>query len=117
MPLRLIDDGYTLDDTVKAPGWPRVAVKYRPALPAHTRDFVIARAKASTGTEEMRAVVVLLKAHVIGWDIEDNKGNPAPISEFTINRVPDSVLQRIVDLITGYGPEKAAEDEKNSVSG
>jgi hypothetical protein len=117
MPLRLIDDGYTLDDTVKAPSWPRVAVKYRPALPQHTRDFVIARSKAFTGTEEMKAISALLRMHLVGWDIEDAKGQPAPVSDFTINRIPDAVLQRIIDLITGYGPEKAADDEKNSVSG
>jgi len=113
----LIDDGYTLDGEVKANGWPKVAVKYRPALPAQTRDFVITRGRASTGPEEMKAVVALLKKHVLGWDIEEVPGKPAPVSEYTINRVPDPVLQRIIDLVTGYGPEQAAEDEKNSASG
>ena len=117
MPLRLIDDGYTLDDTVKTNRWPAVAVKYRPALPAQTRDFVIDRGKAETGEAEVKAISKLLEAQLVGWDIESAPGQPAPISYATVSRVPDPVLERLVDLVTGYGPKKAENDEKNSGSG
>ncbi len=117
MPLQLIDDGYTIDDTVKADGWPSVAVRYRPCLPAAAREFFLAHAKEATGAGKIKTIAKLLQGQLVGWDIEAAPGQPAPITAATIARVPDAVLQRLVDLVTGYGPEKAAEDEKNSASG
>jgi hypothetical protein len=116
MALQLIEDGYTLDATVRVPRWPAVVIKYRPALPAAVREFYLATRKAANGDAEVKAIAGILTKHLVGWDIEDN-GSPCAVTERAILHVPEPILQRMVDLVTGYGPEEQAADEKNSVTG
>ena len=116
MALQLIDDGYTRTATVKASGWPAVTFVYRPALPAEVRDYVIARAKAQNGADEVKAVAGLLAEKMKSWDVLAGE-KPAPINLGTLRRIPDPVLQKFIDVVTGYGAEEAAADEKNSDTG
>ena len=47
--------------------------------------------------------------------METEKG-PAPVTEATLRKVPYPVRERLVDLVTGYAGQAAA-DEKNSATG
>lgn len=108
----LIDDGCTLDGQVPAQGGvPAVSFRYRPALPEAVYEYT--RAQKANGRQELKAVVDLLSAHVISWDVVDAKGDHMPVTADTLRRVPHRVQQRMVDLVTGYGPEQMGADAGN----
>lgn len=123
MSLKLIDDGYTLDATTKPIGrWPAVTIKYRPAMPARVRQYLNARAKAGDDVQaDLKAISSLLVDQIGfgkgGWDILTPDGQPAPVNHASVARLPDPVLRQLIDIVTGYGPEEAAADEKNSDTG
>ncbi len=117
MPLQLIDDGYTRNETVETPGWPDVAIQYRPALPKRAEDYAIASNKAKDGAAIIKAAADLITECVSGWDIEAKAGQPAAVNPFAVERLPPPVRNRIIDRITSYTHEQAAGDEKNSVTG
>ena len=113
MPLQ-IRDGYTLDTTLPAFGpYPAVAVRYRRALPEDVYEYSDAFA-AARGREKARPVADLLGKHLLGWDVEGADGQPLPITARTLRLLPYPVLLKLIDLVTGYGPEEAEADQKNS---
>jgi hypothetical protein len=114
MPKLLIGDGYDFDGSIPAIGpWPAVTCKYRPALPDRVQEYF--DAAAAGGKKRCDAAVKLLADHVTSWDVETEKG-PAPVTEATLRKVPYPVRERLVDLVTGYAGQAAA-DEKNSATG
>jgi hypothetical protein len=121
VPLQLIpiDDGFTLTATVKTPGWPDVEIVYRPALAARVRDYVLSLSKAQSGSDELKTISALLMDQVRSWDVLTTEGKPAPVVGATIRRIPDPIVRRIVDVVTGYatGGGEAEADEKNSATG
>ena len=111
----LIHDGYTSDGKVEAAGrWPELNFRYRVALPEAVFEY--RRACRAGGKEELAAAVSLLKGQLVSWDatlLADGKEEGAPVSPENIRRLPAPVLDRLVDLVCGYGPAQAAADAKN----
>ena len=75
----LINDGYTLDATLARRGpWPALPVKYRACLPA--AGYCYQMTPRETPKARLKAVVDLLAAQLVGWDILDTSGAAVPIS-------------------------------------
>jgi hypothetical protein len=108
-----IHDGYTMEAKVQlGRGLPPLIVTYRPALADEVYDFL--RAPQATGKEKLKAVTDLLSAHLKSWNAADETGAAAPVSAESLRRLPHRVLERLVDLVTGYAPSGEAEaDAKN----
>jgi hypothetical protein len=108
----LINDGFTWEDTVPARGrFPSVTFRYRPALPEDVFDYL--HAPKPTGKDVLRVAARLLAKHLVSWDVTDDKGDAVPVSEDVLRRVPHPVLVKMVDVVTGYGPDAEAADLKN----
>lgn len=110
----LINDGYDFAGKVETNAWPAVEIKYRPALADRVQTYLDDSARG--GKSRGDAAVKLLAEHVRSWDIEDEKGQPAPVTEATLRRVPYPVREKMVDFVCGYAGTQAT-DEKNSATG
>jgi hypothetical protein len=108
----LIQDGFTLQGRIAAQGrLPEVNFSYRPAMPE--RVFSYQAAPEFTGPQRMTKVINLLVQHVVDWDVLDANGAPIVLSAEVLRRVPQRILLRMVDIVTGYSDEEAAVDVKN----
>lgn len=107
----LINDGYNLNGRVEPIGpWPAVAFVYRPALPERVQVYLDERGSKARSD----AAVKLLTDHLQSWDVDDDRGQPAPATEANLRRVPFPVREKLVDFVCGY---QGSADEKNSASG
>lgn len=116
-----LDDGYTLTATTKATltspsgavladNLPVVEFKYRPALPAALAEWRYQFARAGSGKAELDATVKMLAAHLVSWDVTSG-GGPAPLTADALARVPEPILNQIIDAVTSW---KAGEAAGNS---
>jgi hypothetical protein len=113
MPLSIINDGYTLDGKLPARGpWPEVKFRYRPALAEDVYEHLNAMRQAS-GRQQAKAAVDLLGKYLMSWDIEDAKGEVAPVTVENLRRLPQPILAGLVDHVLGYGEAQHEADAKN----
>jgi hypothetical protein len=111
MPSIFIDDGFTLDGELPAKhGFPTIRFKYRLAVPEKVYAYL---AEPRNGQQRASAAARLLAEHLVEWDARDNAGNAVPINERVFYRVPHSVLERLLEHVTGYGPDAREADLKN----
>lgn len=109
----LIRDGYT--KTGRFPGkWgiPPVVFEYRDALPAAVNDF-LAKIRNADGAVKTKAQIGILCSQIQSWDIEDEAGKQASVSEGNVRLLPHPLLEFLVDYVTGYKPDDAESDQKN----
>ncbi len=108
----LIHDGYTLEGVVPALGsTPELKFRYRPALPEAVYEF--GRAAKLNGKQEMAAVIALLVAHLVDWNVTNQDGAVVPINAESLKRVSHRAQQRMVDVVTGYTADEQGADAKN----
>lgn len=112
-----ISDGYTITDTIPGRGpWGPIEFTYRPALPEATYDYL--ETDKRSGKKRMAATLKLLfgsgtDPHVRSWDVKDKEGNMVPVSEAALRKVPAPMLDKMLDIVSGYGLAEQEEDEKN----
>ncbi len=112
MPSIFIDDGFTLDAELPPKhGFPAIRFKYRLATPEKVYAYL--REPKLTGVQFAQAAVKLLAEHLVEWDAKDNTGNAVPINERLLARVAHPVLERLLEHVTGYGPDAREADLKN----
>ena len=122
----VINDGYTLEgvttDTVTNPvtgaalasGLPVVAFRYRPALPDALAEWRYAMRTAGSGKAELDATAKLLAEHLVSWDVTDARGAEVPVTAAGVRKVPEAILNQMLDAVTTWAPEKAAGALGNS---
>lgn len=112
MPLLLIDDGCTEDGIVPAtPRTPEVRFRYRPALPEAVYGFL--GAPRGSGKQSLAAVVAILSAHLVSWDVADASGATVPVTPEALAKVPHRVLGKLADAVMGYDADKQEADAGN----
>jgi hypothetical protein len=100
-----IDDGHTLDATIKVAGMPDLVVTYRPAL----GDVRIAASHCVNSDEYAARIIRLVAGHVVKWSAKSK------VSEDTVKRLHRQYLNQLADLILGYVTSgQAAADQGNS---
>lgn len=114
----VIRDGYTTEDVFPASAYmDALKFRYRPCLPEREEDFRIAVAVAQNGKQVMAEYRKLLMEHLVGWEVQDEKGNAVSTTDVNAYVVLPRVVQRfIADCICSYGPAKAKDDVKNSAN-
>lgn len=114
----LILDGYDLDGDVQKRGrFPAIKYVYRPALPDEVQEYFMALRKANDGRQSSKVRIDLIAAHVKSWDVQDAGGKNVPADAANLGRVPNYVIDAMVDEITLYAQSEAAADAKNSPGG
>jgi hypothetical protein len=104
------NDGYTEKGDWTYRGG-KVRFTYRHALPKRVAEF--SRENKRTPDEYMIAVKMLILQHTVSWSgIIDESDKPAEFNEPNLDRVPLVFLEKIVDSICGYTPEKLEDDLK-----
>ena len=112
MPLLLIDDGCTEDGVVPAtPRTPEVRFRYRPALPEAVYGFL--GAPRGSGKQSLAAVVGLLSAHLVSWDVVDARDETVAITPEALGKVPHRVLGKMADAVMGYDADRQEADAGN----
>lgn len=113
MPKVLIRDGQTQRGVAKAEyGNPEVTFTYRPALPVEVLEYFDRADNAVSARDKMKVIVEFLAHHVQNWDVEnDHDEERAPVNSDTLNRVPHSVIMKMVDIVLGYN-KRLVEDAK-----
>ncbi len=107
-----IEDGFTLDAVLEPRhGFPAVKISYRLAHPGKVYAYL--RVQKNPGKQFMDAASQMLLEHLVSWDVTDRSGNEVRISEITLRRIAHPVLERMLDAVTGYGPDVREADEKN----
>lgn len=103
-----IDDGFTLEGKVeRKPGhWPELRFTYRPASPAQV--FAYRAVDRTDGAKVEAAAVKLVAGCVHAW----NAGEARP-EEANVKRLHFRVLDQMLDIVTGYGPDQQAADQGN----
>lgn len=126
MPALAIDDGYTLDGRTKASitdpvtgrvlfdGLPEVQFRYRPALPDALAEWRHQMRTATSGRAQVDATAQFVAAHIVSWDVTDAKGAPLPITPDAVRKVPEPILDQIVDAVAKWAPKHLADALKNS---
>ena len=114
MPLLLIDDGFNdFTGTIPAFGrWPAVTLKYRPCLPAASKDYAFRVGRCNTGAEVVAVQAEFLAEYVKGWDVTDVAGQALPVSKENLARVPDRILTEMLNIVTGYSDRELVADSK-----
>lgn len=115
-------DGYTLVGKIKVTGRPQFSITYRPALPETVYAYRLAARNAENGNEHWLAVLNILVATVVDWDIQTQGENGATVPlkferaalENPVIRAALGVegLDEMVNFVTGY--KGWEEDRKNS---
>lgn len=117
-----LDDGYSLtaktEETVRdllgnviASGLPVVEFTYRPALPEALAEWRHSLRMAKDGAGEFRATANFVAGHLCSWNVVLKGGAAAPIDADTIGKVPEPILDQIVQAVATWKP---GQDEKNS---
>lgn len=112
MPRLALNDGYTLEAATKAEaagfaGLPVVTYRYRPALPDALAEWRYAARLATNGKAEVDATAKLVGDHLVSWDVTDAAGKPAAISADTVRKIPEPILNQLLDKIVSWaGPEQ-----------
>lgn len=126
MPRLALDDGYTLDAVTKevladpatgrplAQGLPVVTFRYRPALPDALAEWRYALRAAGSGRAEVDATAKLVADHLVTWDVTDARGAAAPITPDAVRRVPDPILNQLVEAVANWAPRELAAALGNS---
>jgi hypothetical protein len=120
-----IDDGFTLEaatkDTLTGPsgqtlakGLPVVNYRYRPALPEALAEWRYAMRAATSGKAELDAIAKLLADHLVSWDVIDGKGVALPIAAESVRKVPEPILNQLLDTVTTWAPKSMADALGNS---
>lgn len=99
---RLLNDGYTLMATIVIDNHPPLTITYRPALAEKVYDWLAAR--AMTGKDRLAGVMRLLNGNLLSWDVGATEDIPhaVPCTEENWRKLPHVVLERMVDLVSGY---------------
>lgn len=120
MPALQIDDGFTLDGRTTAVvsdpvtgralhnGLPEVAFRYRPALPDALAEWRYAMRAATTGRAQVDATAQFVAAHLVSWDVTDAKGAPLPITADAVRKVPEPILDQLVEAVSKWAPKHLA---------
>ena len=111
-----ISDSYT--ETFHIPGrgpWSPLTGKYRPAMPEAVWEYQDA---TTAGKKRMPAAVKLLLGGgtdplIREWDLKDKNDVPIPISEAAIKKIPAPMLDRLLNIVSGYALEETEGDGKN----
>ncbi|MDB5312656.1 MAG: hypothetical protein JWO38_6858 [Gemmataceae bacterium] len=107
-----LNDGYTLDAATLpefggARGFPVVTYRYRPALPDALAEWRYASRMAGSGKAEVDATAKLVAGHLVSWDVEVAPGTTAPITPETVRKVPEPILNQILERVVSWaGPEQ-----------
>lgn len=120
-----IDDGFTLHGTTtdcidRGPslpalsGLPVVSYRYRPALPEALAEWRYGLRVAASGKAELDATAKLLADHLVSWDVTDGKGAAAAITPENVRRIPEPVLNQLLEAVTTWAPKQMAEAAGNS---
>lgn len=113
-----IKDGYTLDFVVPGRGpWKAITGKYRPALPETVWEYQDATVNAG-GKKRMVATVKFLLGGgtdplIRSWDLTDSKDEPITICEAAIRAIPAPMLDRLLNIVSGYALEEHEAEQKN----
>lgn len=120
------DDGYNLKATLvpNDPRKPRVTVVYRPALPEGTMAYRVAINKSDDPKDKMKAILDLIKGHVVSWDLKQRAANghvlpldftPAALDRPGVQKALGmEYLDELANLINGYSAGEWEQDAKNS---
>lgn len=115
-----IDDGFTLDGRTKATvtdpvtgralydGLPEVTYRYRPALPDALAEWRYQMRAATSGYAAVSATALFVAAHLVSWDVTDAKGAPLPITVETVRKVPEPILDQLVEAVSKWAPKHLA---------
>lgn len=103
------DDGYTEKGEWKYRG-ELVTFMYRPALPKRVYKF--AKANKRTEDEEFTVKAMMILEHVVSWEGIGANGVPVPINADNLARVPVGFIEKMLDAIMGYTPDKLESDLK-----
>jgi hypothetical protein len=112
MPRLALNDGYTLEAATAADhggfkGLPVVTYRYRPALPDALAEWRYAARLAASGKAEVDATARLVSDHLVSWDVTDAGGRPAAITADVVRKVPEPILDQLLDKIVSWaGPEQ-----------
>lgn len=124
-----IDDGYTLEASTKATiahpvsgqtlatDLPIVNFRYRPALPEALAEWRYATRGATSGKAELDATATLLADHLVSWDVVDGKGQALPITPETVRKVPEPILNQLLEIVTTWAPQQMEHAAGNSPAG
>ncbi len=109
--MELIDDGCNVKTVLPPKGmWGELTLEYRPCLPEKSMDYILAR--KDSGRRWLDAVWKLFDGNLLGWSVTA-AGQPVPVAPESLRKVPAPVVDRIVDVLTGYSLEQLEQDEKN----
>lgn len=114
-----INDGYTLDFHVPGRGpWSAINGKYRPALAEACYEYQEATKGVVGGKKRMAAALRLILGagtdpHIRSWDKTDAQGNPVAVSEAELRKLPAPQIDKLLDIVSGYGLEEQEADQKN----
>ncbi len=108
-----IDDGFTLEGEVaRKPGhWPQLRFTYRPAPPRAVYEYRAADRNDPAKVEE--AAAKLVSSCLVSWEA----GAGVEPSQANVKRLHFRVLDQMLDIVTGYGPDAQEKDQKNSSQG
>ena len=87
-----------------------VRIAYRPALSDEVFDWQ--RQPATNGSTYVAKCAALILKHLTRWGVADRTGEILPLDIVSVKRLPEPLLNFIVDAICGYGPKESA-DAKN----
>lgn len=111
MPVRLIDDGFTVEAVTAAAtkdgrftDLPVVSFAYRPA----TWPAVAAWQRSYGTAQEAEETVRLVVASLVRWDVVTAAGQPAPLTADSVRRVPGPVFDQLLAAIVGWAPKQDA---------
>lgn len=93
-----------------------LAFEYRPMLPLDFQilsDAIDKQSAKRRSDEITRLVAAAIVKHLVNWSEVDDKDNPMPISLQTVLMMPYPLIKAIYDIITGYKPSDALQDESD----
>src|SRR5688572_14690681 len=98
---------------------PVVSGRYRPPVYEDREAFVFAYGRCGSGDERANLVSAFIAARVVEWDVAFVNGStapkPAPVTaEFIRKNIPEPIVNKILDLVSVWGPKSQGEAAGNS---
>lgn len=118
MPLKL-EDGYTLSGRTTGNGnygepQPVVCFEYRPPTPRELSAFRYALSTAASGEGQHDTRVAYLLKRLVSWDVLGLDDKPTPITSAALDRVPDPILQDLVNESSKWRPKGTPEENRQA---
>lgn len=113
-PCGYIDDGYTLDFTIKEVPGVHVALngKYRPMSSREVQNFVAALNPDKYKTVDKGKTVednidakqsAAIAAHIVEWDLVKPNGDSVEISGTSVSRIyPPLLMSKLINIVAGF---------------